>query len=364
MFLTFIYDVNAAEFSTRAIVTTGTEYDSNPSLAENNKNPVWVYTITPQLQLDATSELSHWYLNSALLVQRFSNDKVLADRQDPKFIAGWIRTYESGTYGLKANYQEATSRNLELTSTGVFADKNGTQRTKSVEGMWEHSINERLSILNEAFYNIYKFDNAGGLASYDVSELRSTLTYLNTEKLNTYSQLGYLHYSPDSVMESTEFVRFALGADYQLNERFNFGVRGGVYQVSGRQSESGWEAGLKAKYDPNDKTSYIAELARSLGAGGIGGFQKADSLKASWNYNLSDKNIMGVDYGLNKSHQDSQINIVAVDYQQFGIFYERILSNHWQARLSGSHKEVNTRDVNAQSNVIGVAFTYDTLGFN
>lgn len=358
-----MYDVNAAEFSSRVLVTTGAEYDSNPSLAESNKNPVWAYTITPQLQLDATSELNHWFLNSALLIQRYSNEKVLIERQDPKFIAGWIRTYESGTYGIKANYQETTSRNQELTSTGVFADKNGTQTTKSIEGMWDHSINDRLSILNEAFYSIYKFSNAGGLASYGVSELRSTLTYLNTEKLNTYSQLGYLHYSPDSILENTDFVRFALGADYELNERFNFGIRGGVYKVSGRQSENGWEAALKARYVPNEKTSYIAELARSLGAGGIGGFQKADSLKASWNYSLSDRNVLGADYSLNKSKQDSQINVVAVDYQQIGIFYERILSNHWQARLSGSHKEVSTPDVNANSNVIGVAFTYDTLSF-
>ena len=86
MFLTFIYDVNAAEFSTRAIVTTGTEYDSNPSLAENNKNPVWVYTITPQFQLDASNELNINYstAKTILRVHRLKR-RILRVNKEKKF---------------------------------------------------------------------------------------------------------------------------------------------------------------------------------------------------------------------------------------------------------------------------------------
>lgn len=358
-----MYDVNAAEFSSRAIVTTGTEYDSNPALSENNKNPVWAYKIVPELQVDATSDINHWFLNSALLIQRYSNGKVLVERQDPKFILGWDRTYQSGIYGLKANYQEATSRTLELTSTGVFADKNGTQKTKSIEAMWQHSFNARWSILNEGSYSIFDLSNAGGLGSYNLSELKSKIIFLNSEKLSTYGQIIYTGYHPDSILNDTNLIRLAVGADYQFNERLDIGVRGGIDKVSGNQSETGWEGGIKSIYSPNEKSNYTADLSRTLGAGGIGGFQTVDSIKLTGNYNLSDKNIMGVNYQLNKSRQDSQINAISVDYQQLELFYARVLSPHWEARFTGAHRELSSSNINAQSNLVGVSVTYATLSF-
>ena len=359
----FIPNANAAVFSERAIVTTTVEYDSNPSLSANNEQPVWAYTIVPQLQIDATNELNRWYLDSALLVHRYSNEKVLVERQDPKISGGWTRTYESGTYGIKANYEESTSRNLELASTGVFVNKNGTQKNESIEALWQHAINARWSILNEGIYSKIKITNSGVLGSYDLSELRSTLTYANTEKLSTYSQLDYLHYRPESILDNTDFIRLNVGTNYQMTERFSYGVRGGLYKVSGNQSDTGWEAAVNGKYTPNDKTIYLMEVSRSLGAGGIGGFQKNDSLKLAWNYDLSDRNIMGADYSLNMARKDNQINTNAVNYQQINLFYDRKLSNHWQARLSAAHKQIDVTNVNSQANVIGVALKYDTLSF-
>ena len=359
----FIPNANAAVFSERAIVTTSVEYDSNPSLSANNEQPVWAYTIVPQLQLDATNELNRWYLDSALLVHRYSNEKVLVERQDPKISGGWTRTYESGTYGIKANYEESTSRNLELASTGVFVNKNGTQKNESIEALWQHAINARWSILNEGIYSKIKITNSGVLGSYDLSELRSTLTYANTEKLSTYSQLDYLHYRPVSILDNTDFIRLNVGTNYQMTERFSYGVRGGLYKVSGNQSDTGWEAAVNGKYTPNEKTIYLMEVSRSLGAGGIGGFQKNDSLKLAWNYDLSDRNIMGADYSLNMARKDNQINTKAVNYQQINFFYDRKLSNHWQARLSAAHKQIDVTNVNSQANVIGVALKYDTLSF-
>lgn len=359
----FIPNANAAVFSERAIVTTSVEYDSNPSLSANNEQPVWAYTIVPQLQIDATNELNRWYLDSALLVHRYSNDKVLVERQDPKISGGWTRTYESGTYGIKANYEESTSRNLELASTGVFVNKNGTQKNESIEALWQHAINARWSILNEGIYSKIKITNSGVLGSYDLSELRSTLTYANTEKLSTYSQLDYLHYRPESILDNTDFIRLNVGTNYQMTERFSYGVRGGLYKVSGNQSDSGWEAAVNGKYTPNEKTNYLMEVSRSLGAGGIGGFQKNDSLKLAWNYDLSDRNIMGADYSLNMSRKDNQINTNAINNQQISLFYDRKLSNHWQAHLSAAHKQIDVTSVNSQANVIGVALMYDTLSF-
>lgn len=364
-FTFYMQNANSVEFSKRAIVTANVEHDSNPALSENNEDPVWIYSLSPQVQLSANNELNRWFVDGALLIQRYSNDRTLVEREDPKFTLGWDRTYESGLFGIRANYQENTSRTSELTATGVFNDKNGTQKTKSVEARWEHAINARWTILNEAIYGDYKFTDAGGLSSYSVSELRSRVTFANTEKLNTYTQLGYLHYKPEQQqqLDNTDFVRLNVGADYQLTETFNYGANIGAYKVSGQQSDTGWEAALRTKYDSNERISYFAELSRSLGAGGVGGFQKSDALKLSGIYIVSATDAAGVDYSLNKSKQDSQINVVAVDYQQLGVFYERKLSNKWQARLTAAHKQVDSSSADARANIIGIALIYDTLSF-
>lgn len=359
----FLQDVNAAEFTKRGILTTNVEYDSNPALSDNNEDPVWIYSLTPQLQIDATNELNRWFLDGALLIQRYSNVRTLVEREDPRLTFGWDRTYESGLFGIRANYQENTSRTSELTATGVFNDKNGTQKTKSLEARWQREITSRWSVLNEAIYGDYKFTDAGGLSSYSVSEIRSKLSYANTEKLNTYTQLGYSHYMPKQQLDNTDFVRINFGGDYQLTELFNYGAYAGAYKISGQQSDTGWEAGLKTRYDSNERMSYLVELSRSLGAGGVGGFQKSDALKLSGIYIVSDKDTTGLDYSLNKSKQDNQINVVAVDYQQLGVFYERKLTNNWQARLTAVHKQVDSSSVSARASVFGIALIYDTLSF-
>ncbi|MGZ8983200.1 MAG: hypothetical protein ACXW11_04520 [Methylotenera sp.] len=363
MFLLLQSHANAADFTKRIIVTTGAEYDSNPSMVEKNQKPVWLYTLIPQLQLDANDEVNRWFLGATMLVQRPSNESVLTHREDPKLAMGWERTYESGLYGIKADYSESSARLTELKSTGVISNIDNTQKTKVLAATWQHDINPRWSVLTEGIYTDIMYSAPGVLGSYNLSEIRSKLTYANTEKLDTYAQLGYLHYSPDNkLIDNTDFYRLMLGANYQLKEGLTLGARGGVYNISGRQSDSGLEAGVNAGYIA-ERMNYKAELYRSLGAGGIGGFQKTDTLTLAWLYNISELGRVGADFGLNKSKADKEINVANVDYQQISVFYERSLDNHWQTRFTAAQRWIDTTDIHSRANVIGVTLTYDTLSF-
>lgn len=353
---------NAADVSKKISVTAGVEHDSNPSLVEKNREPVWIYTLTPQLLLDATDEVNRWYLDATLLVQRYSNKKVLADREDPKLTIGWDRLYESGFFGIKADYQESSSRVAELKSTGVFSNKDATQTTKALAAKWQHEINPRWTALTEGRYIDTAFSEGGSLGSYKVNEISSNLTYANTEKLDTSVKLGYVHYRPDQFFEDTDLVRLVLGANYQIKDGFTLAGHAGIYNLSGEQSDTDWEAGISAAYTA-ERMSYTAELNREVNPSGIGGFQKTDSFKIGWLFDISERDRMGADYGLSKQREFTELNPDWVDYQQVGAFYERSLSNQWRSRFYAVHKELDFPQVDSRANVIGVSLVYNTLSF-
>ena len=363
MFLLLLPHANAAEFTKQLIVTTGVDYDSNPNLAETNQEPVWIYTLAPQIKLGINDEVNRWFLDATMLVQRYSNEKVLINREDPRLTMGWDRTYSSGLFGIKANYEESSARLAELKSTGVFSNIENTQKAKELAAKWQHDISPRWSILTESAYRDISFSNPGSLDGYSLGEIGSKLSYATTERLDTYAQLGYSHFRSDKIIDSTDLVRLMMGANYQIKDGFNLISRVGVNNLSGGQSRDDWEAGVKAEYTA-ERMYYMAELNRGeLVPTGVGGFQQTDSLKLGWLFNISERDQIGADYGLFKSKKDKDLNLDWLDYQQVGAFYGRSLSNNWRTRFSVAHKIIEYPGVQSHGNVIGVTLVYDTLSF-
>lgn len=356
---------NAADVSKKISVTAGVEHDSNPSMVAINREPVWTYTLAPQLLLDATDGVNRWFLDATLLVQRYSNEKVFAAREDPKLSIGWDRLYESGFFGIQADYEEASSRIEELQTTGVISNIDATQTTKTLAAKWQHEINPRWTALTEGRYIDTAFSEGGtlgSLGSYKVNEISSNLTYANTEKLDTSVKLGYVHYRPDQFFDDTDLVRLVLGANYQIKDGFTLAGHAGIYNLSGEQSDTDWEAGISTAYT-TERMSYTAALNRELVPSGIGGFQKTDSFKIGWLFDISERDRMGADYGLFKQREFTELNPDWLDYQQVGAFYERTLSSHWTTRLSAAHKMLDFPGVDSRSNFIGVNLVYDSLSF-
>ena len=353
---------NAVEVTKKATIATGVEYESNPALAETDKNSVWTYTLAPQFQLDVADEVNRWYLDGALLIQRHSNEKVLFDREDPKLAIGWDRTYESGVFGVKAEYQESSARVAELTNTGVFSNADNTQTNRAFSARWQHAISAKWAVLTEGVYNNVTFSIPGSLDSHTLTEIRSQLSYVNSEKLDTFAQIGYSQLNPDKLYKNTDLARFMLGANYQVSDRLSVSPHAGVYNLSGRQSDTDWEAGIKANYIV-ERVSYSAGLSRDIVPSGVATFREVDSLTLGWQFNLSDRDQLGADFSFGKHKKDASIDVSRLDYQQIGAFYERNLSDHWKTRLAAARKDLDTTDINAKSYVIGVTLVYDTLSF-
>lgn len=359
-----IIGIKPAGFSNKILFTTSVAHDSNAALDSRDKS-VWIYSFIPRLLLDYTGEANSYYLDAALLVQRHSNEQILTDREDPTLLLGWDRTYESGVFGLYANYNESSSRGEELRTSGVFSGSDGSDNTERVRrygARWEHVIAPRWSLSTNGEYAKENF-SGGGVALIDFTslDLRSKLNYAYTERLDTSLQIGFAQIRPDQTFRDTDLTRLALGADYQLSEALKVSSRAGVYNLSGRQSDTDWEAGVQVRYQAG-QMGYVAELNRELGTASIGGFQKSDTFRLGWLYDISELDKLNVNYAFVKFKQDAQVGLLKSETQEIGAFYDRILRGNWRGQANITYRE-NKRDSRNDGNIVGVSLIYDGLSF-
>ncbi len=354
-------------FSNKIMFTTSVAHDSNPALDDTNKKSTWIYSFIPQVLLNYIGETNSFYFDGALLIQRHSNEDILTDREDPRLSAGWDRTYESGLYGLYANYFETSSRGEEIRTAGVFtgiADDDNTQRVRVYGAKWQHVFAPRWSLLTNAEYTEEAFSGGSGANLIDFSSVgvRSKLNYEYTERLDTYLQAGFVQVRPDQTFRDTDFTRLAIGADYQVSEALRVSSRAGMYNLSGRQSDSGLEAGIQARYDVG-RMGYIAEINRELGLSAAAAFQKADTYRLGWTFDISELDRLNVNYTLVRFIEDDQANLEESDAQEISAFYDRVLGGKWRGQASVSFRESDRTEGRSHGNVVGVSLIYDGLSF-
>ncbi len=354
-----------AGFTNKITFTSSVDYDTNPALDNSRKKSVWIYTFIPQALLEYTNEINRFYLDAALVVQRPSNEEILPDRNDPRLTLGWARTYEAGSYGLYASYLQFLSRAQEIRTTGVFnnnANSDSTQKTRVLGANWEHKFAQKWNLLTNADYTQESFSGGVNLIGSKTLGVKSKLNYEYTERLDTYTQIGYVKIQPDNPFEDADLVRFALGADYLISSSLKASLRAGQYNISGAQSESSWEAGLRLAYEA-DRIGYYSELNREVNsAGGLGGFQKTDTFRLGFLYNISEKDNVGANYSFAKFKEDVELGLPKQDFQQVDLAYNRLLTAKWNARANIIYRELNA-DSRNQGLIVGVSLVYDGLSF-
>jgi hypothetical protein len=354
-------------FSNKIIFTTGIAHDSNPALDDTNKKSTWVYSFIPQVLLNYTGEVNSLYLDAALLIQRHSNEEILTNREDPRLAIGWDRAYESGLFGLYANYFESSSRGEEIRTGGVFSgninDDDNTQRVRLYGAKWEHKFAPRWSLLTNGEYSEEIFSGGGAnLSNFSTVGVKSKLNYELTERLDTYLQAGFVQIRPDQTFKDTGLARLAFGADYQVSEFLRVSSRAGTYHLSGRQSDSGLEAGIQVRYDVG-RMGYVAELNRELGVSSVAGFQKADTYRLGWIFDISELDKLNLNYTLVKFKEDAQANLEKSDTQEISAFYDRVIRGNWRGQANVSFRERDANVGRSNGNIVGVSLIYDGLSF-
>ena len=339
----------------------GVEHDSNPTLAENNKQSIWLYTASPTYTISALENQNRWYGALGVRLQRSSDKNISIDREDPSLVAGWERQLEKGNFKLVGNYNQSSTRATELRTTGLV-NQDVTATTKSLAADWTRLLTERLSLALGAGLLKNSYD-APGFTAYTTKSIDSSLNYQVNEKLATFVSAGYVKYKSDSqgglvasnTQNSQNTQNYLLGITYLLSPQLDFSIAIGVNRTS--SAGSGRVGSASFNYIA-DRHKINGAVGRSVAASGIGDFQESDSYSLGYSYMLSDISEVGTTFSYQKNNSLNTNETMFLNG-----FYSRSLSDRWALRLSLDLRKQKTETQTANGEVAGLTLIYNTPEF-
>lgn len=337
------------------------EYDSNPLLLTSNKQSVWRYTTVPSYTIAAVENNNRWYGNVGIRIQRSSNKNISIDREDPIITLGWDRQGERDELKLLANYSQNSTRNTQLTTTGLI-NTDVTETRKLVSADWSRLLTQKLNLAVGGEIVVTSFDSAA-FVGFTTKTIDSTLSYQVTEKLTTFSNISFVRFTNDvqnniglqasqSVQNSQNYLA---GFTYLVNPQLDFTVALGINHTSSVGSANIGEASINYQAE---RHLIKGELARNVAAAGLGQFQQSDILNLAYTYDFGDKSALGSSFSLQKNKSLNPNDIIVV-----GGFYSRELSNSWSMRANLDYRRLKDTTQSVSGEVAGLTFIYTTPEF-
>jgi len=337
----------------QASLPIDTQYDTNPRLTAK-KQSIWRYSVTPTYSIAAVEDQDRWYTNASLRVQRTSDKNLIADREDPNVDIGWQRELERGNFSLLAHYDKRSSLLTEFERTGLV-DVDGSAINKSISANWSRLLTERMNLSVSTQYLKTTYDGSGFFDS-TTKNLSSTLSYDWSETISPFVQFSYTDFKPEGAGAlSNKSKNLLLGSKFLINPNWTFSPSAGVNKVS--TFGSGWVSNNNLSYI-GEKSNFEGSLSRSVSPSGLGSFQKTDSLNLSYTYALSDISKWGASYGVVKSK-----SLLDFESTRFSTWYSYDLTALWQMRLLLETRNQKNVNLEADGEIIGLTFTYNTPEF-
>ena len=342
-------------------VPLSVEYDTNPRFSDNDKQSIWRYTAVPTYSISAVEDKNRWYSNIGFRIQRSSDKNISIDREDPNLLVGWNRQGERDEFNLLASYNENSTRNTELTTTGLI-NSDITATTKSIAADWSRLLTEKLNFTLGGELLKTSYDGAG-FTGYITKSINSSLSYQTTEKLITFLNIGYVRYNSDSqntlgLQSSRNYENaqnYLGGLTYVVNPQLDFTVAAGRNHTT----SAGFANIGKVSFNYQAERHLIrGELERSVAATGIGNFQESDRLNLAYSYDLNDKSTIGTAYSLQKNNS---LNSNEITY--LNGFYSRDLSDRWSMKVSLDYRKLKYTSRSVSGEIAGLTFIYTTPEF-
>jgi len=351
---TYAFALNLEQSAT---LPFGIEYETNPQLVSNNRQSVKRTIFTPSYSLMATQNNDQFFANLKLNIERSSNQTASANREDPNFSTGWTHDYETGQFGIIANFSEQSTRTSEFDDNGLVTNNNNTRKTKSLGGNWSTELSDRYSLSVNLNATDVEFDGvSAGLNDYKNKSLSSQVNYSINEKVNSFARLSLSRFEPVNT-SSTNFRSLDIGANWTLSENFTVSASGGVNETGGSNGASGWQADVSSVYT-TERTSTTAGLSRSRSPSGEGIIRESNQLKAGWSYLLSEKANIGVNFNYREN-----LGVDSNDTMRISADYTRALAPEWDFKVSASHRNRDDNISDVSSNTLSATIIYKLPDF-
>lgn len=356
--LTTLLPVNAFSLTFQQSFTLplSLEYETNPRLLASNKQSVRRTSLKPAYSIMAIQENNQYSIDLGANIERSSNQSASEDRDDPNITLGWTHDYETGQFGITADFSKQSTRVSEFDETGLVTTDN-TRETRSVGANWTTSLSDRYTLDTNAEVTKVEFDSqTGSLNDFDNKAISSQLNYSLSDTVETYVRVSLSRFEPVST-SSTNFRSVDVGSSWDVSEQLAVDGSIGINKTSGADSASGWQAMFNAEYNTARSISTFG-LSRSRSPSGQGVINESNQLSAGWTYNLSDIEDLGLDFNYREnltSNKNDTVRVIAN--------YTRELSRQWDFTLSAQHRNRDDRFSNVSSNSLSATIVYKLPDF-
>lgn len=345
---------NSIELTKNFYLPTSVDFDSNIRMSSANKEDVTRFILNPRLGLVAADELNTYTLDTSLLIAQSSDQKVSEDRRDPTADIGWARSFERGQFTIAGHYSKASVRSSELTRSGVvFSDESSISR--SLNANLNYALSERFTLGTGLGYQRQDYTGTG-LSSFNSKNLNFKLSHLYTEKFTPFYQVSFSKFTEEDTGRNSNSRNISAGSNYLVSPKISVTASLGINHID--KAGNSWIGASAIDYSIDDSSSLTGSISRSVGASGLGGFQKSDNLSVGYTTSISQLDRLGLSYSwsINRSINDSR-------FMQLSGWYDRELSPDWKLRFTAQQRNLKNDSLSANGSQIGVSLVYNLLNF-
>jgi hypothetical protein len=336
-------------------IPVSVEHDSNPTLSPNGKADLQRIRMVPDYKFSGTFGVDQISAGLSLQIERATDKAVNLPRQDPSINLNWLRSTETGEYGLSTRYQEDSTRDSELNDSGLIV-RDGTRKTQFLSAKWRSSISEHGSLTVNGDRTSVAYSSAT-LTDYTNTSFSLSYNRTLTERIEPFARLALSHYAPQSTTNAaSKNLSLTAGLQFKVSETMEWTAEASRHSVSAtNNSGSGrWQGSLALRHSGERHTAMI-EASRSSSASAAGGLVESDTVRGNLNYSVDTK----VQAGLDASQRRGK-GLLPNTMIQVGAWVSRELAPFWTTRLNYQFRQrLQTGVSTASSDFFGLTLIYN-----
>lgn len=331
-----------------------TEFDTNPAMSPTYPGSVWRAMFEPSYTLTGRVGASELKAGLALQIARSSNKTLSQNRDGPSVFLDWLHQSDAGEFGISSRYAEIATRDAGIDATGLVP-VDSTRASRSLSGRWSNALSERSTLSADGAYEDVSY-KGGAFVDYATGSGGLKLSYAFSELSTTFLSVSGVKYVPAGGGPSSRLATATLGLNWKAGY-MDWTLQAG--QSKGGEGNTGLQGAASVQYT-GQRAQLVLNADRQISSSGLGGFVKADHMRGSWNYALSEYSNTGIDLNWSNNRSIATNNIRTTT----GVWLQRNLNPLWGVRTYFQHNIIKGGGVDgASSNILGLSLTYTHSDF-
>ena len=331
-----------------------TEFDTNPAMSPTYPGSVWRALFEPSYTLTGRVGASELKAGLALQIARSSNRALSQNRDGPSVFFDWLRQSDASEFSISSRYAEIATRDAGIDATGLVP-VDSTRASRSLSGRWSKALSERGTLSADGAYEGVSY-KGGTYIDYASQSGGLRYSYAWSESSTTFLSVSGVKYVPAGDGPSSRLATATLGLNWKAGY-MDWTMQAG--QSKGGGGNSGLQGAASVQYT-GQRAQLVLNADRQVSSSGLGGFVKADHMRGSWSYALSEYSNTGIDLGWNKNLSITTNNIRTTT----GVWLQRNLNPLWGVRTYYQHNIIKGGGADgASSNILGLSLVYTHSDF-